>query len=590
MKPRECHEPSCTKIASWGASKRPAWCQEHAIAKFRSKGLEPLEPVEKLTTFTLTRCLTCGCETHCKLDYALSRYDPEEPACRACYWKEWAIKASQYSGRSPVDPQHVRQKAEDADYEYLGPLTDPCLNEDPHHVKCKHCGRQSAERPGDIGWGCACQRRSRRSTPAPSKAPKKALLQHSDNPALAWWDHERNSPESFATVTATATREAHWVCPDCGHRFTKRVRYMADWFPMCPVCQERRRARVQLELERYRTMTVAQLPELLSAWADDTDPNDAAVLANFPLRRFRCSKGHHPKLVPYTYLTSGCPHCRASETIRANEELFDEDQDAVRLDPEMASQWHPTANGKWDLRKVSPNSRRMFTWLCAECGHIWEDSPKGRSYASALRCPSCRSIFDSLAYHHPDLASEWSDSNPKSAWHVRPTSAAFVPTWVCSTDTRHIFQMSVASRTKGGSCPECSEHGKSRIELEHFYAAEARLGNASSGKTIATGRGLSRRTWRLDIAVNLPGSTQLLIEYDGSYWHRDKSQLDLSKSQALLEEGYWVVRLREHPLAPLPIEHRTHYMEIEVHSAAPDPDGCMQQIRTWIDSKSRPPL
>ena len=586
MKPRECSEPSCTELASWGASKRPAWCQAHAIAKFRSTGLEPLETIEKLTTFTLVKCLACGCETHCKLEYALSKTEYNEPACRACYWKGWAAWASQYSTRYQIDVEDVRRLADSKDFDYLEPLTNPSLNDDPHHVRCRHCGRLSAQRPSDIGWGCSCQQRSRRNTPPPGKtAPKKVLLKDSDNAALKWWDHERNDPESLKTATTKALREAHWVCPECGHRFVKKIRYMADWFPSCPVCEQREYAARRQELEQYRTMRVSEVPELLAAWADDSDPAEASVLGP-PLRRFKCPAGHHPRLTPHTFLKGGCPHCLAGETILANEVTIAENENAYRLDPEMASQWHPTANGKQDPRKVSPNSRREFTWLCAECGHEWKDTPKGRSYASALRCPACRSIFDSLAYHHPDLAAEWSDRNPKNAWQVRPTSAPFTPEWKCSANSRHVFEMSLASRTKGGSCPECSEAGKSRIELEHFRAAEAHFGNAKSGRKFTSGSWLSRRVWRLDISVELPDSTHLLVEYDGSYWHQGKIELDATKTRALLQEGHRVVRLREYPLGPLPIDERERYLELEVHSTAPDPERCMRQIQAWIDGSS----
>lgn len=586
LKPRQCSEPNCTELASWGASKNPAWCQAHAIAKFREKGLEPLERVEKRTTFTLVKCVECGCETHCKLEYALNRPEPNEPVCRACYWKTWAAETSIYFSRTPVDVAQVKKLAEANNYEYLGPLTDPSLNNDPHHLKCNHCGRLSAERPGDIGWGCACQRRSRRTTPPASKSAPKEMLADCTNGVLDWWDHSRNDPTSLKTATTMATREAYWLCPECGHSFMAKVRDMTGIFRLCPVCDERRRAEISEELDRYRNMTVSQIPELLAAWADDADPTEA-VVGSGPLRRFVCPAGHHPRLAPYRFLKSGCPHCRASETIAKTDEYFDGETNPYRLDPEMASQWHPTANGKRELRKVSPNSRRTFTWICNECGHTWEDSPKGRSYASALRCPQCRSVFDSLAYHHPDLAAEWADSNPKTAWQVRPSSAPFTPTWICSTDPSHVFEMSLSSRTKGGACPECSEAGKSRIELEHFRAAEAIFGKAKSGQKFKTGLGISQRTWRLDIAVELPDSTQLLIEYDGSYWHQGKAELDAVKTRALLQEGHRVVRLREHPLEPLPIDETDHYLELKVYSTAPDPQGCMEQIQSWVDDVAK---
>ena len=581
MKPRQCHEPYCDELAAWGASKKPAWCQKHAVEKFREQGLEPLEPVEKRTTFTLTRCLTCGCEAHYRLEYALSHYDSDEKTCRACYWKSWATHASRYSQRSSVDLKQIQKLAESNEYEYLGPLTNPSLDNDPHHVRCNHCGRLSAQRPGDIGWGCGCQRRSRRAASASKTKGPKILLKDSDHDALKWWDHDRNAASSFETATLKATREASWVCPTCGHRFVETVRRMTDMYPTCPQCEQRRVTELREERNRFKNRTISEVPELLAAWADDSSPKEALVLSNFPLRRFRCPKGHLPKTVPYTYLKHGCPSCRANETRIANQIVPDAAPNAFRLDPEMASQWHPTANRKLDVRTISPRSRRQVTWLCTECGHTWMDSPKSRSYASALRCPECRSIFDSLAYHHPDLAAEWSADNPKTAWQIRPSSTIFTPTWVCATEPSHVFTISLAARSNGGMCPECSEHGKSRVELAHYQSAKKQFGNVSSGKTFTIGSDLAKRKWRVDISIERADGALLIVEYDGAYWHRNKSEVDVRKSKALLNAGYRVVRLREYPLEPLPIVD-DNYFEISVHSAAPDPDRAIDQIRRWL--------
>ena len=40
----------------------------------------------------------------------------------------------------------------------------------------------------------------------------------------------------------------------------------------------------------------------------------------------------------------------------------------------------------------------------------------------------------------------------------------------------------------------------------------------------------------------------LAIEFDGSYWHKDKRAIDKIKSEMLMDEGYKVIRIREQPL------------------------------------------
>ena len=54
--------------------------------------------------------------------------------------------------------------------------------------------------------------------------------------------------------------------------------------------------------------------------------------------------------------------------------------------------------------------------------------------------------------------------------------------------------------------------------------------------------------WECD--VFLP-ELKTVVEVDGEYWHRDKRDLDSKKTQALVDSGHFVVRVRDHGLAPI---------------------------------------
>ncbi|MFD3565773.1 DUF559 domain-containing protein [Streptomyces sp. NPDC058667] len=84
----------------------------------------------------------------------------------------------------------------------------------------------------------------------------------------------------------------------------------------------------------------------------------------------------------------------------------------------------------------------------------------------------------------------------------------------------------------------------------------------------------------MDITVELATSRTLVIEYDGSYWHADKREVDVEKSRDLLAAGYLVARLREHPLASLPINDPS-YAEFAVHAVALAPDATIELVRQW---------
>ena len=48
-----------------------------------------------------------------------------------------------------------------------------------------------------------------------------------------------------------------------------------------------------------------------------------------------------------------------------------------------------------------------------------------------------------------------------------------------------------------------------------------------------------------DIAIE---PLNVIVEYDGSYWHRNKQERDTSKTQQMEEAGWTVIRVREEPL------------------------------------------
>lgn len=559
----QCAAQGCVADAAWGARTKPAWCQEHAREQFRTAGMEAQEDIVRASAHTLAQCLTCGTATHIKLEYALDKASRGEPPCRACFWTEWSAGVRARLGRpfEEDDVGEVRSLARQNRYDYLRPLTTPSLVDDPHLVRCTDCGRISAGRRGDIGWGCPCHRSSR--TLARPRGAKRELFKESQSPALDLWDHERNSQVDWDTASIGATRKVSWRCSACGHQFTETIKRMTTE-PRCPECWAREMEARSAERERLAVTPISAVPELLAAWVGHEDP--ATVMVADAMGLLQCPQGHRPSVAPLTFLSSGCPACRSLETRAKTQAAASAGQATTRLNPEIAAQWHPEKNHRLDVATISPTSVRDVIWRCYECSHEWNESPKARQYADSLRCPVCRSVFSSLAFVMPDLAAEWSPKNPRTAWQVRPHGTTpFIPKWVCTANPDHLFEATLTSRANGSACPECSVHGKSRIEIDHHAAATRILGPARSGTPIRTTTG---HTWRVDITLETD-QMRLAIEYDGSYWHRDKTDLDTRKSRDLLADGWSVVRLREHPLAPLPIEVSRRYLELTVYPTAP---------------------
>jgi hypothetical protein len=194
----------------------------------------------------------------------------------------------------------------------------------------------------------------------------------------------------------------------------------------------------------------------------------------------------------------------------------------------------------------------------------------------------CRTILDSLAWHYPDLAAEWSPDNPRTAWQVRPSGTlTFVPEWICATESSHRWRIGTNVRVHGSPCPLCRESGKSLVELRYFDALRNEFGEAFSGLSMRSDSFARRSVWVPDVTVHLSDARVLLVEYDGSYWHADKTDVDREKSCDLLAAGALVVRLRETPLPSLGIDSRD-YLELPVSSTVPDPDRAVAAIRSWL--------
>jgi hypothetical protein len=602
-----CSTPDCRAPAAYATRSNPSWCIDCLDAALNAGGLSACEPFMRPNDWWLTVCQRCGVQAHYRFDYILAKNRVKEAVCRACHWRRWAsdlrARESQRSSsrirellleypeeevrrafseanvRSFMEsywwpPERIRELLLDREHELISAMSEVNDGNDPVVGQCRRCSRIKVARVFD-SWRCSCQQNTRHSNPA-SPTAGRMLLFDSQSPALKWWDSQRNDDAVLHTVTVRARRQCNWVCPDCGHQFAEKVAEMTRE-PSCPACRERRREAELEQYERWKTMSIADIPELLDAWDDDEDPRNVTVLDHWPSRRFRCASGHRPWASPLSFLRSGCPHCRGAETRRSNRRFL------ADLLPEIASQWHPTMNGRLTPANVLWNSARRVWWRANCCGLEWQDHVVNRDKYDRLRCPQCMTILGSLAWQDPGLAAEWSTRNPISAWHVRSHGATdFVPEWVCATNSEHVWQATTSARSNGAACPECRQTGKSKLELDHQAAAVGVFGSARSGVVVRSEKFQTRTSWTVDIAVDFSGRA-VAIEYDGTYWHSAAAKVlvDEKKSKDLLAAGYAVVRLREEGLPSLPIAN-PWYREIRVYSQAPRPRAVMAEIADWL--------
>lgn len=157
-----CGVEGCPNTAAFRTRTKPTWCHEHIVEMQHQGGIKPLETFTHPDDWQLTECLRCTVQAHYRFNYTLEKNGVGEPTCRACYWREWAKWArgaqGEWAHTEPVPYEEAKAFAEENGFDYLGPLTAPSLPDDPHHTRCRRCGKISAERLGDISFGCTCSR------------------------------------------------------------------------------------------------------------------------------------------------------------------------------------------------------------------------------------------------------------------------------------------------------------------------------------------------------------------------------------------------------------------------------------------------
>lgn len=155
-----CSVEGCPHTGAFRTRSKPTWCDDHIAEIQRIGGIKPLESFTHPDDWQLTECLTCTVRAHYRFVYTLGNNNSGLKTCRACFWRDWAVEARASKGGwahdAPVPFEEAKSIAEENGFDYLGPLTAPSLPDDPHHTRCRRCGKISAKRLCDIAFGCTC--------------------------------------------------------------------------------------------------------------------------------------------------------------------------------------------------------------------------------------------------------------------------------------------------------------------------------------------------------------------------------------------------------------------------------------------------
>ena len=229
-------------------------------------------------------------------------------------------------------------------------------------------------------------------------------------------------------------------------------------------------------------------------------------------------------------------------------------------------EWNWEKNNKLGFYpdKLTCGSAKKAWWKCGR-GHEWEARIDHRN--NGIGCPFCSGRHaikgeNDLQTVNPGLAEEWNyeKNNGLTPMDIMPNSGKKV-WWKC--DKGHEWQATVAQRNYGTKCPNCNaERHTSFPEYALVYYLE------KYGIEVIQ----SYKTQGYELDIYIP-SMKIAIEYDGAYWHKNKTKKDLEKNLKCKKDGIKLYRIRE-GLLPL----NDYSIDYIIQSNKADLSKIIQQI------------
>ena len=359
--------------------------------------------------------------------------------------------------------------------------------------------------------------------------------------SLKLWHPTKNGDLTPYDVSYGSQKKVWWIC-DKGHEFEQVINSKFSGGVLrlgCPYCSN---AKSTFE----RSLKFLK-PEISKLWHPTKNggrkPEDFNLKSSVKVW-WKCDKidDHIWKSRVSTVSDSkGCPFCSGSKIAPSNS--------IVNSDPEIFAQWYHKKNIGINPYNIGRTSQIKVWWKCDKGDdHIWKSSVNNRTNKRNSRnCPVCAGqkvvISTCLATLKPELTKEWHPTkNGDLTPYDFPTGSAKKVWWKCSKNKDHEWETKISHRVQGSECPYCTLTPQSKQELTITFELMKLFKNIDP-KGLKTS--LEGRLRAIDIFIP---KLNLCIEFDGSYWHKGKRELDKIKSEMLFEEGFKLIRVRQEPL------------------------------------------
>jgi hypothetical protein len=349
------------------------------------------------------------------------------------------------------------------------------------------------------------------------------------------WHPTKNGELTPYDVRKGSNKYAWWKCPKgSDHEFKSIIN--SKTIESCPMCKG-------FKVVKSNCLATTS-PEIAKQWHPMKNKNlSPKKVTKFSNKRvwWKCPNGDDHEWITSIAnrsLGNGCPICSSHVLARSNS--------LGNLNPILSKEWHPTKNIKLTPFDVQPFSNKRVWWKCSKgSDHEWITSVNNRSKGKG--CPVCEGLkivnSNCLNTTNPEIAKQWHPrKNGKlTPFDVNKFSHKLI-WWKCKVNKNHIWKASIKNRNNGTNCPYCDLTPQSRQELTITFELMKFFKNIDP-KGFKTR--LDGRLRAIDIYIP---ELNLCIEFDGSYWHKGKRELDKIKSEMLLDEGFKLIRVREEPL------------------------------------------
>ncbi|MFJ9167344.1 zinc-ribbon domain-containing protein, partial [Lysinibacillus fusiformis] len=344
-------------------------------------------------------------------------------------------------------------------------------------------------------------------------------------PELAAQWHPRNTLAADS-VGPGSHRKVWWLCPH-GHDFEARISSRRRGTG-CPAC-----GRDGTEPRPLRELAdlAGQVDVAANPGVDLTE-----IFTNSSLRlTWKCARDHRwsAKVRDRAIAGSGCPHCAGRAPSPPLEEAH----------PALAAEWHPARNDGLPLAKITSGSHRVVWWQCGDCKGEFRARVFNR-VRGTNRCPHCSRLvrYRDLATENPELAANWHPTLNGMLTPADVTAGSNQHVWWTCPRGHEPWQAIVAMVFLAHqACPGCRRSGISRQETDLFAELQHVLGGGVQQHRLRAATGV----WRLDMVFPTVADGRVVVEFDGSYWHRNSHERDLRKALDVeqLRPGWTVVRV-----------------------------------------------